>query len=145
MFSENCADTNATVLHNIRTFLDHVYNVFKDQVFLYETRDDMERTAPDAVETNAFSNMVTRLQKEYNDLHPKWQAQDGDVRMRRFEYLPDKIVPCGLDARRHHSTKTGPTNGHPIGGGAEESSRGMWHNANKSAFWQPHEQLPQLP
>ena len=61
--SDNCADTNATVLQNIRTFLDHVSNVFKDQVVLYETRDDMERMAPDAEDTNAFSNMVTRLQK----------------------------------------------------------------------------------
>ena len=61
--SENCVDTNATVMQNIRTFLDHVSNVFKDQVVLYETRDDMERMAPDAEDTNAFSNMVTRLQK----------------------------------------------------------------------------------
>ena len=29
--SENCVDTNATVLQNIRTFLDHVSNVVKDQ------------------------------------------------------------------------------------------------------------------
>ena len=35
--SENCVDTNATVLQNIRTFLYHVSNVFKDQVLLYET------------------------------------------------------------------------------------------------------------
>ena len=72
--SENCADTNATVLQNTRTFLDHVSNVFKDGVVLYETRDDMERIPPDAVDTNAFSNMVTRLQKEYNDAHPGWQT-----------------------------------------------------------------------
>ena len=29
-------------------------NVFKDQVVLYETRDDIERIASDAVDTNAF-------------------------------------------------------------------------------------------
>ena len=64
--SENCIDTNATVLQNIRTFLDHVSSIFKDQVVLYETRDDIERIAPDgAVDTNAFSSMVTRLQMEY--------------------------------------------------------------------------------
>ena len=51
--SENCVDTNATVLQNIRTFLDHASNVFKDQIVLYGTRD-----------TNAFSNMVTRIQKD---------------------------------------------------------------------------------
>ena len=37
--SDNCVDTNATVLQNIRTFLDHVSNVFKDMVVLYETRE----------------------------------------------------------------------------------------------------------
>ena len=30
---------------------------------MYETRGDMERIAPGAVDTNAFSNMVTRIQK----------------------------------------------------------------------------------
>ena len=97
---------------NIRTFLDHVSNVFKDQVVLYETRDGMERIAPDAVYTNTVSNMVTKLQKEYNERNPGWQADRGDVRMGRFENLPNKIVPCGLTARRHHGTKTGPGNGH---------------------------------
>ena len=56
--SENCVETNATVLQNIRTFLDHGSNVFKDGVVLYQTRDDMERIPPGAVDTNAFSNMV---------------------------------------------------------------------------------------
>ena len=142
--SENCVDTNATVLQNIRTFLDHVPNVFKDQVVLYETRDDMERIAPDAVDTNAFSNMVTRLQKEYNERNPGWQAGGGDIRMGRFEHLPEPIVPCGLTARRHHGTKTGPDNGHGPPGN-QESCRGMYHNMAKSAFWQAHEQFPQLP
>ena len=32
--SENRVDTNATTLQNSRTFLDHVSNVFKDQVVL---------------------------------------------------------------------------------------------------------------
>ena len=69
--SENCVDTNATVLQNVRTFLDHASSVFKDRVILYETRGDIERIAPDgAVDTNAFSNMVARLQKEYNGAHP---------------------------------------------------------------------------
>ena len=36
--SENCVDTNATVLQNIRTFLDHVSNVFKDQGTSYILR-----------------------------------------------------------------------------------------------------------
>ena len=70
--SENCVDTNATVLQNMRTFLDHVSNVFKNEVCLYDTRDDMERLSPDAVDTNAFSHMVTRLQKEWNDGHANW-------------------------------------------------------------------------
>ena len=139
--SDNCVDTNATVLQNIRTFLDHVSNVFKDGVVLYETRDDMEQIPPNAVDTNAFSNMVTRLQKEYNDAHPGWQTTDGDVRMGRFEYIPEKFVPCGLTARRHHGTKIGPPNGHGPPG-AEETSQGMWHNAHKSAFWQAHLAYP---
>ena len=65
----------------------------------------MERMSPGAVDTNAFSNMVTRLQQEHNDTHPGWQNVGGDVRMGRFEYIPDKVVPCGLTARRHHGTK----------------------------------------
>ena len=94
--SDNCVDTNATVLQNIRTFLDHVSNVFKDMVVLYETRDDIERMSPDSVDPNAFSNMVTRLQQEYNDTHPGWQHVGGDVRIGRFEYIPEKVVACGL-------------------------------------------------
>ena len=104
----------------------------------------MERIPPDAVGTNAFSNMVTPKQKERNDAHPGWQADGGDVRLGRFEYIPDKIVLCGLTARRHHGTKTGPANGHGPPG-AEEISQGMWHNAHKSAFWQAHLACPQLP
>ena len=141
--SDNCVDTNATVLQNIRTFLDHVSNVFKDMVVLYETRNDIERMSPDSVDPNAFSNMVTRLQKEYNDNHPGWQTVGGDVRMGRFEYIPDKVVPCGLLARRHHGTKNGPPNGHGPPG-AEETCHGMWHNAHQSAFWQAHVAHPQL-
>ena len=76
--SENCVDTNATVLQNIRTFLDHVSNVFKDQVVIYETWDDMERIVPDAVDTNAFSKMVARLQEEYNGAHPNWHSNCGN-------------------------------------------------------------------
>ena len=30
------------------------------------------------------------------------------MRMGRFEHLPENIVLCGLRARRHHGTKTGP-------------------------------------
>ena len=89
--SDNCADTNATVLQNIRTFLDHVPNVFEGMVVLYETRGDMARIPPGAVDTNAFSNMVTRLQKEQNDAHPNWQDAGGDVRMGRFEYLRIRV------------------------------------------------------
>ena len=141
--SDNCVDTNATVLQNIRTFLDHVSNVFKDMVVLYETRDDIERMSPGSVDPNAFSNMVTRLQQEYNDNHPGWQHVGGDVRMGRFEYIPDKAVACGLTARRHHGTKNGPANGHGPPG-AEETCQGMWHNAHQSAFWQAHVAHPQL-
>ena len=46
--SDNCVDTNATVLQNVRLFMDHVSNVYKDKVALYETRDDMERLPSDA-------------------------------------------------------------------------------------------------
>ena len=131
--SENCVDTNATVLQNIRTFLDHVSNVFKNEVCLYDTRDDMERLPPDAVDTNAFSKMVERLKKEWNDAHPTWQDEDGDVRLGRFEYLAEKVVPCGLRARRHHGTKTGPPNGHGPAGDPE-SCRGIWSNLHRSAW-----------
>ena len=63
----------------------------------------MERIAPSAVDTNAFfSNMVTRIQKEHNEVHPGWQADGGDMRMGRFACIPDKIAPCGLTARREH-------------------------------------------
>ena len=104
--SDNRVDTNATVLQNSRSFLDHVPNAFKDQIVLYETRDDMERIPPDVVDTNAFSNMVIQKQKEWNDAHPDRQADGGDVRLGRFECIPDKIVLRGLTARRHLGTKT---------------------------------------
>ena len=68
--------------------------------------------------------MVTRLCKEYNDAHPNWQATGGDDRSARFEYLPEKVAPCGRSARRHHGAKTGPPNGataHAAGGGGEET------------------------
>ena len=102
----------------------------------------MERITPGAVDTNSFPNMVTRLQKEYNARNPGWQAGGGgDIRMGRFGHLPEKIVPCGLTARRHHGTKAGPDNGHgPPGNRA--SCRGMYHNMAKSAFWQAHKQFP---
>ena len=44
--SENCVDTNATVLQNLRLFTDHISNVYKDKIAVYETRDDMERLPP---------------------------------------------------------------------------------------------------
>ena len=98
--SDNCADTNATVLQNARLFMDHVSNVYKDKFAMYETRDDIERPPPGAANTNAFSDTVTRLRKAYNDVNPNWQAAGGDVRSGRFEYLPGKVAPCGLHARR---------------------------------------------
>ena len=58
----------------------------------------MERISPDAADTNAFSNMATRVQQVYNDAHADWQTRCGDVRMGRCEYLPEKMVPCG-----HHT------------------------------------------
>ena len=33
--SDNCVDTNATVLQNARLFMDHVSNVYKGKVALY--------------------------------------------------------------------------------------------------------------
>ena len=139
--SDNCVDTNATVLQNIRLFQDHASNVYKDKVALYETRDDMERLPSDAANPNAFSDTVTRLCKEYNDANPNWQAAGGDIRSRRFGYLPGKVAPCGQAARRHHGTKTGPDNGHMTGGvgGVPESCRGMYMTVagvvHHSAFW----------
>ena len=150
--SDNCVDTNATVLQNVRLFKDHISNVYKDKVAMYETRDDMERLPPDAPNPNAFSQTVAQKIKEYNDAHPLWQAAGGDVRSGRVEHLPEKVAPCGLTARRHHGTKVGPTNGHTIGAGIaaeDESCRGMFMTVggvdHKSAFWQAHEQFPQLP
>ena len=46
--SDNCVDTNATVLQNARLFMDYASNVYKGKVAMYETRDDMERLSPDA-------------------------------------------------------------------------------------------------
>ena len=140
--SENCVDTNATVLQNVRVFMDHISNVYKDKVYLYETRDDMERLAPDAPNPNAFSDMVDRLCKLHNDNHPLWRTDGDDIRPARFEYLPEKVVPCALNARRRHGAKTGPPNGGP----GNESCRGMYQAGNnKSAFWKAHIQYPQLP
>ena len=150
--SDNCVDTNATVLQNVRSFMDHVSNVYKDKIAMYETRCDMERLPPDAANPNAFSETVSRLCKEYNDAHPNWQAAGGDIRSGRFEHLPGKVAPCGLTARRHHGTKTGPDNGHTLGVGVateDESCRSMFMTVagveHKSAFWQAHEQFPQRP
>ena len=88
--SDNCVDTNATVLQNVRLFMDHVSNAYKDKVALYETRDDMERLPSDAANPNASSDTVTRLCKDYNDANPNWQAAGGDIRSGRFDYLPAK-------------------------------------------------------
>ena len=149
--SDNCVDTNATVLQNVRLFMDHISNVYKDKVAMYETRDDMERLPPGAANPNAFSGAVSRLCKEYNDAHPNWQDNGGDIRPGRFEHLPGKVAPCGLTARRHRGTKTGPDNGHILPGAAAEpeSCRGMFVAVagveHKSAFWQAHELFPQLP
>ena len=108
---------------------------------MYETRDDMECLPSGAANLNAFSETATRLCKAYNDANPNWRAAGGDVRSGRFEYLPDKVSSCGLHARRHHGTKTGPGNGHNIGGagGVDESCRGMFATVagvvHQSAFW----------
>ena len=104
--SDICADTNATVLQNVCLFMDHISNVYKAKIAMYETRGDMERLPPGSANPNAFSETVTRLCKEYNDAHPNGQAQGGDVRSARFEYLPEKVAPCARAARRHHGTKT---------------------------------------
>ena len=159
--SDNCVDTNATVLQNIRLSMDHALmpqcsNVYKDKkVALYEARSDMEHLPSGAADPNpnAFSDAATRLSKAHNDAHPDWQVHGGDNRSGRFEYLPEKVsrAPCGVTARRHHGTKTGPDIGHIIGGapGGPESCRGMFSAVagvvHKSAFWQAHEQFPQRP
>ena len=107
---------------------------------MYETRDDMERFPPGAANPNAFSETVCRLCREYNDAHPNWQDNGGDIRSGHFEHLPGKVAPCGLTARRHHGTKTGPDNGHTLPGAAAEpeSCRGMFTTVagieHKSAF-----------
>ena len=44
--SDNCVDTNATVLQNIRTFLDHVPNVFKDSAVLYKENERYAKCPP---------------------------------------------------------------------------------------------------
>ena len=90
--SDNCVDTNATVLQNVRLFMDHVSNVYKDKIALYETRDDMERLPPDAANPNAFSATVTRLCKDYNDANPNWQAAGGDIRSGRFTTCLERLL-----------------------------------------------------
>ena len=73
---------------------------------------------------------------------PNWQSAGGDVKSGRFEHLSGKVAPCGLTARRHHGTKTGPDNGHMLPGAAAESEtcRGMYVTVagveHKPAFWQ---------
>ena len=62
--AHNCVDVNATVLQNVRLFMDHISNVYKEKVILYETRDDMERLPPDAANPNAFSDRVSVLCKQ---------------------------------------------------------------------------------
>ena len=128
-------------------------NVYKDKVALYEARGGryMERLPSGAANPNAFSDAVTRLSKAHNDAHPDWQYNGGEIRSGRFEYLPEKVAPCGLNARRHHGTKTGPDNGRTIGGaaGAPESCRGMFPavagTVHHYAFGLAHEQFPQWP
>ena len=111
----------------------------------------VERLPPDAANPNRFSEAVSRLCKEYNGTHPNWQDNGGDIRSGHFEHLPGKVAPCGLTARHHHGTKTGPDNGHILPGAAAETRvlprhvhhRGIEH---KSDFWQQaHEQFPQRP
>ena len=128
--------------------MDHISNVYKDKVAMYEPRGDMERFSPGSANLNAFSDMVTRLCKVYIDAHSNWQATGCDVRSARFEYLPEKVAPCGRSARRHHGTKHGPPDGatvHAAGGGRDETCRGIWTDGNRSAFWQAHVQFPRLP
>ena len=149
--SDNCVDTNATVLQNAPLFMDHASNVYKGKVAMYETRDDIGRLPPGAANPNAFSETVTRLCKVHNGTNPNWQAAGGDIRPGRFEYLPEKVASCGLHARQHHCTKTGPANGHTIGGagGYDEPCRGMFSTVVgivcQSAFGQAHGQFPQRP
>ena len=150
--SDNCVDTNATVLQNIRLFQDHASNVYKDKVAMYETRDDMERLPPDAANPNAFSETGdSSVQRATMMLIQTGKLLAAILGPDVLSYLPGKVAPCGLTARRHHGTKTGPDNGHTIGGAvvSTESCRGMFATVagvvHQSAFWQAHEQFPQRP
>ena len=147
--SENCADTNATVLQNVRLFMDHISTFTKTRSLCMRraTIWNAFRLAL-STQTNVFSDMAMRLCKEYNDAQPNWQPTGGDVRSARFEHLPEKVAPCGRSARRHHGTKTGPDSGataHTLDGGGDETCRDTWTSGNRFAFWQARIQFPQLP
>ena len=80
----------------------HLQRLQRQKSLCMRRGDDMERLTPGSANPNAFSDIVTRLCKEYNDAHPTWQAFfGGDVRSARFEYLPVKVAPCALTARRN--------------------------------------------
>ena len=94
--SENCVDTNATVLQNIRTFLDHVSNVFKDQVVIYETRDDMERMAGTTTRRpslpqrdRVFMGVRARVSRCSLQRRPR---RDGEEAHLGFEWLRAALV-----------------------------------------------------
>ena len=90
--------------------------MFTRTTAMYETRDDTECLPPGSANPNAFSDMVlTRTRsrtwsrdsaKGYNDAHPNLQVTGDDIISARFEYLPAKVAPCALTARRNHGTKT---------------------------------------
>ena len=147
----NCVDVDATPLQNVTCFLAHCANVYKVHVATFDTRDDMERFEPSASNPNAFSERVDELAKAFCDSHgpaaaSPWPSAGGDIRPAYIAHLADRIAPQGIFARRRHGTKSGPDNGHVLPGGAgAESCRGLFTALEKSAFWQAHEQFPQLP
>ena len=84
--SDNCADTNATALQNVRLFMDHVSNVYKWKAALCETRGDMGRLPSDAANPTAFSGTG--------------KHKRGDMQRRRrlagtnMDYVATCPLPC---------------------------------------------------
>ena len=90
--------------------MDHASHVYKGKVALYETRGDMERVPSGAANPNVFSDAVMRLSKAYNDAHPDWQDNGGDIRSGRFSTCLRRLLLAvlprvGIMAPRQGSPK----------------------------------------